>query len=63
MKINECDLDRAMRINLGVALLILVASGNAGAWAWIGVVPLVTGMIGNCPLYSILGFKTTAAAS
>ena len=36
----------------------LAGFGITGPWAWIGIVPLLTGMIGNCPAYSLLGIST-----
>lgn len=59
---NEGTVDRALRIIVGLALLVwfLVDQGQ-GVWHYaklIGIVPLVTGVIGSCPLYSILGIST-----
>jgi O-antigen ligase len=58
MKKNEGTLDRAVRIAAGLALIALAATGTVGAWGWIGVVPLLTGAIGMCPLYTVLGINT-----
>lgn len=58
MKINAGTLDRTLRIVAGLALIALAATGTVGLWGWIGVVPLLTGAIGNCPLYSLLGINT-----
>ena len=58
MKSNEGILDRALRVIAGLALIGLTLSGNIGAWGWIGIVPLLTGALGICPLYSILGLNT-----
>jgi hypothetical protein len=55
---NEGTLDRALRVILGLALLALVFVGPQTAWGWLGLVPLVTGLVGFCPLYRILGFNT-----
>jgi hypothetical protein len=33
-------------------------TGTVGAWGYIGLVPLATGLLGNCPLYSVFGFST-----
>jgi hypothetical protein len=41
-----------------VALIALAATGRIGAWGWIGVVPLATGLIGWCPPYAMLGINT-----
>jgi hypothetical protein len=45
-------------MTVGVTLMGLAAFGITGPWAWIGVIPLITGMIGNCPAYSIVGINT-----
>ncbi len=58
MKVNEGTLDRALRVIVGALLLGLTMTGKIGVWGWIGVVPLVTGGIGLCPLYSVLGLST-----
>lgn len=58
MKTNEGTIDRALRVIAGLALIALTVSGTIGAWGWIGVVPLATGLIGICPAYSILGLST-----
>jgi hypothetical protein len=39
-------------------LIGLAATGQVGAWGWIGVVPLATGLFRMCPLYAMFGFKT-----
>ena len=36
----------------------MAATGTIAAWGYIGVIPLVTGLIGTCPLYRLLGFST-----
>lgn len=58
MKKNVGGIDKLLRIVVGLVLIILASTGTIGLWGWIGVVPLVTGLIGNCPLYSLFGFKT-----
>ncbi len=58
MKTNEGTIDRALRVIAGLALIGLAATGTVGAWGWIGVVPLATGLIGWCPVYTMLGFNT-----
>lgn len=60
MKSNEGTTDRALRIFVGVLLLGLALSGTT-AWGWIGVVPLLTGLAGFCPLYTALGINTCKA--
>lgn len=58
MKRNEGTIDRAIRVGAGLGLIGLHLGGVLGAWAWIGVVPLFTGLAGACPLYSLLGINT-----
>ncbi|MGD8920605.1 MAG: DUF2892 domain-containing protein [Gammaproteobacteria bacterium] len=47
-----------LRVLFGALLLSLAFVGPKTAWGWIGVVPLATGLIGNCPVYSIFGINT-----
>ncbi len=61
MTVNEGVLDRALRIIVGMVLIGLVYTGKIGVWGWIGVVPLVTGAVGMCPVYSLLGIRTCPA--
>lgn len=58
MTVNVGGLDRAIRVIVGLALIGLTLAGTIGVWGWIGVVPLATGLLKTCPLYSIFGFKT-----
>ncbi|NCS65029.1 MAG: DUF2892 domain-containing protein [Hydrogenophilales bacterium CG03_land_8_20_14_0_80_62_28] len=58
MKLNVGGIDRILRIVLGAALIAWAALLGGPAWAWIGIVPLATGLIKFCPLYSILGMNT-----
>jgi hypothetical protein len=58
MKTNVGTVDRVVRIGAGVTLIALTLTGTIGLWGWIGVVPVLTGAVGNCPLYSVLGFST-----
>ncbi len=55
---NEGTVDRILRVILGIALLSLTVVGPQTVWGWVGLVPLVTGLIGFCPLYKIIGFNT-----
>ncbi|MGE0029381.1 MAG: DUF2892 domain-containing protein, partial [Thermoleophilia bacterium] len=50
--------ERVLRVGLGVALVGLAAFGTIGAWGYIGVVLILTGVVGSCPLYSLLGIST-----
>lgn len=58
MKTNVGGIDRILRIVLGLALIALTLTGTIGAWGWIGVVPVLTGALGSCPLYTMLGFSS-----
>ena len=60
---NEGKVDRILRVGLGLGLMSLVFIGPQTAWGWVGVVPLVTGLVGNCPLYSILGINSCGIKS
>lgn len=58
MNKNVGGIDRTLRIVVGGALVILAATGQIGAWGWIGLLPLATGSLGWCPPYSLLGINT-----
>ena len=58
MKTNEGTVDRLLRVVAGLALIGLAATGTVGMWGYLGVVPLLTGAIGWCPLYTVLGINT-----
>jgi len=58
MKANEGTIDRVLRVILGIALISIVFVGPQTPWGWVGIVPLVTGLVGMCPLYAILGVNT-----
>ncbi|HRO58616.1 MAG TPA: DUF2892 domain-containing protein [Burkholderiaceae bacterium] len=55
---NVGGIDRAARIIIGILLITFALTGMIGAWGWIGLVPLATGLFGSCPLYRILGINT-----
>jgi hypothetical protein len=57
MTANIGNTDRIIRIVVGIAL-IAWAVMDGPVWAWIGVLPLVTGLVRICPAYSILGMNT-----
>lgn len=61
MNRNVGQIDRTLRIVLGLVLLGLAFSGHYTPWTWLGVLPLVTGLIGWCPPYSLLGINTCKA--
>lgn len=60
MKVNEASWDRIARVALGLVVLSLVVIGPKTPWGFLGVIPVVTGLIGFCPLYRILGISTCA---
>jgi hypothetical protein len=60
MKANEGTIDRALRVIAGLVLVGLAATGTVGVWGWIGVLPLLTGLVGFCPAYAIFGMNTCA---
>lgn len=58
MTANVGGLDRILRVVAGLALIAMAATGAIGAWGYIGVVPLLTALIGYCPAYSLIGLNT-----
>ena len=58
MPTNEGGLDRAVRVVVGLAILSLVFIGPKTPWAWLGLVPLLTGLVGFCPAYALFGLNT-----
>lgn len=61
MKVNVGGMDRAVRIVAGTAVILLAVTGIVGAWGWIGVLPLATGIVGWCPAYLPFGWSTCKA--
>jgi hypothetical protein len=55
--------DRAMRVVLGVVVLSLIFWGPKSLWGLVGLLPLVTGLAGSCPLYTLAGVGTCPTAS
>jgi hypothetical protein len=55
---NVGSLDRAFRVALGLVLLSLIVVGPKTAWGLVGLIPLITGLVGWCPLYALLGIST-----
>ncbi|WP_100657644.1 YgaP family membrane protein [Alteromonas flava] len=58
MLLNENGPDRVIRIILGVVLLSLVFVGPQTPWGYVGVVLIITGVVGFCPIYKLLGLST-----
>ena len=55
---NEHNVERAVRVLIGLGLISLVFVGPQTAWGWVGLLPLFTGLVGSCPLYTVLGLST-----
>lgn len=55
---NVGKIDKTVRIAAGIALILLALTGIIGAWGWVGIVPLATGVFSFCPAYRLLGFNT-----
>ena len=55
---NIGTFDRWVRVILGIALVMLVFVGPRTPWGWLGIVPLVTGLVGYCPLYRLFRLST-----
>jgi len=55
---NEHPIERVVRVVIGLALIALVFVGPETPWGWLGILPLVTGVVGSCGLYTLLGIST-----
>jgi hypothetical protein len=55
---NEATLDRIIRVVIGIALLSLTVAGPKTMIGLVGIVPIVTGLVGFCPLYRLMGVST-----
>jgi hypothetical protein len=60
MNQNVGGIDRILRIVIGLALIVLAATGTIGVWGWLGVIVLATGVVGICMPYTLFGFSTCA---
>ena len=58
MKLNMGKLDRWIRVLVGAIVLSLGFWGPHTAWSWLGLILIVTGAIGHCPIYTMLGLRT-----
>jgi len=58
MSINEGGLDRVLRVIAGLGIISLAFVGPQTPWAWLGLVPLLTGLVGFCPAYALFGIRT-----
>lgn len=62
MKPNIGRIERIVRIVAGVGVLSLAFVGPRSSWAYLGLLPLVSGLIGWCPPYALLGSSTVRAS-
>lgn len=50
---NEHNVERIIRVLVGAGVLSLAFIGPATPWGWLGLIPIATGLIGSCPLYTL----------
>jgi hypothetical protein len=62
MLLNEGRIDRAVRVLLGLALVAMAFIGPRAWLGWLGVILVITGLVGFCPLYRLVGIRTTKTA-
>ncbi len=55
---NEHIVERVLRIGVGLGVLSLVFVGPQTYWGLLGIVPLATGLLGSCPVYTLFGLST-----
>ncbi len=55
---NEHKVERVIRVLFGLGVLSLTVVGPQTMWGALGAVPLLTGLLGSCPLYTLTGFTT-----
>lgn len=58
LPMNEGGADRAVRIVVGLVLIALAFVGPKTPWGYLGIIPLATGFLGSCPLYTLFGINT-----
>ena len=58
MKVNVGTIDRVLRITSGVVIITLTALGMISPWGWLAIGLIISGVIRNCTLYSLLGINT-----
>jgi hypothetical protein len=59
-RLNVGNIDRLVRLFLGLGLMGLAATGVVGPWGYLGIVPMLTGIAAYCPFYALVGFSTTS---
>lgn len=55
---NEGTIDRTLRILVGLGAVSTVFVGPQSNWGLLGLIPLFTGLVGSCPVYTLFGFNT-----
>ena len=63
MKANVGGMDRILRVVVGVALTLLAVTGTVGAWGYLGLIVLATGVFRFCGAYTLLGINTCPIAA
>ena len=58
MKPNIGNVERVVRIVVGIVVLSLAFVGPRAPWAYLGILPLLSGLVGWCPPYALLGIST-----
>lgn len=58
MKKNVHQIERVVRVVVGVALISMAFVGPTNLWFLLGAIPLATGLLGWCPPYALLGINT-----
>ncbi len=56
--VNEGVVDRVIRVLIGAAIVSLAFVGPKTPWAYLGVLPILTGLLGSCPAYTLFGIST-----
>lgn len=60
---NVGGIEKTLRIIIGIVLIALVFVGPKTPWGWIGLLPLITGLVGYCPAWSLFGINTAKSSS
>ena len=63
LSLNVGRFDHLIRILIGTLLMGLADMNMIGFWGWFGVIPLITGALRYCPIYSLLGINTCKDSS
>ena len=62
MKKNVHNIERIIRVVVGLAIISLVFIGPQSPWGWLGLIPVATGLSGWCPPYALFGISTCKKA-